>query len=601
MKNVNILCNYIFKRVKLIKRKLLIRAKWYWFEISLLGIMCLLIFVNLDWRYFAADEGYNVTMGQYILKNHGLPKIWDGKNLITTINGNDFNNNLICINLNYGAYYIIAIMQIVFGKNTLCIRLPFAFMGILSAIIWYKYFKRIIMIRIAKIFLAIYCLSIPLIIYIRNANYFAPSIFFIGLMYLYYEKGKRDNKKISWFLFVIFSIIQFHINYMLFVFTVVPILFDYLIAKNYKLSFFVSYAAIFINTFPLFLWMRYNFLLLDSKYRNVVVTDFSVGYYRLIEQFCHISYYIAPIIPLLAIFFICKLLERIKQNRRTVDDIKYLKRGMQTTINRRCVISLIFTITFNFVFLCFFTYEFETRYYLAIFPFLYISMAIVVYKILNIDKIIFAIVFFLLLFTNVVNYIPYNIATIFQLDMNNDMIRKFISSPVPRAYIADGNQVLSTLKYKCYFKDYICSYYKSVTDSVNVIMTYLNENASNEDTITTFGTEVWTNSIQYYTDLRLVNNLRPGFDSWANDVNYYNAERYYQLVFCPDELVDWVVVSNTEMEENINKYYNIYLDSSKYQKIVLNTNLSDMANDIWLYSFGPNNKSESIVLYRRVK
>ncbi len=154
--------------------------------------MALLVFVNLDWRYFASDESYNVTMGQYILKNHGFPKIWDGKNIITTINGNDFNDDLICINLNYGAYYITAFMQLIFGKNTYIIRLPFAFMGIFSAIIWFKYFKIVTQTGIAKIFLIIYCLSIPLIIYFRNANYFAPSLFFMGLMYLFYKKGEKE-------------------------------------------------------------------------------------------------------------------------------------------------------------------------------------------------------------------------------------------------------------------------------------------------------------------------------------------------------------------------------------------------------------------------
>ncbi len=599
MKSIIILFSNILKETTLIKYKTIRFVKKYWLESLLISIMALLIFVNLDWRYFASDESYNVTMGQYILKNHGLPKIWDGENIITTINGNDFNDDLICINLNYGAYYITAFMQLIFGKNTYIIRLPFAFMGIFSAIIWYKYFKKITHTGIAKIFLTIYCLSIPLIIYFRNANYFAPSLFFIGLMYLYYKKGEKENKKTLWTLFILFSIIQFHINYMLFIFTIFPILFDYLIARNFKLSFFISYAVIFVNTFPFFLWMRYNFSLLQSEYRSAFLMDFSLGYYRFIEQFWHVSFYIAPIIPLLAIYFVCKLFKKKKHDKNFIYDIQFI-RVKEKIFPNKFVISLIFTILFNFVFLCFFTNEFETRYYLAIFPFLYISIAIIIYKLFTIDKLASVIMILLLLFTNVINYIPYNIVAMLQLDMNNNVVRTLISSPIPRSYISDGNQSVSSLDYRSDFIEYISSYSKPVKDSINVIMTYLNENASSEDTVNAFGTESWTNSIQYYTNLRLVNNLRPGFDSWAKDKNYYNADKFYKLVFCPDELVDWVIVSNPLIGEKVNSVNRIYLDSKKYKKIVLKTNLSNMANDIWLYNFGPYNKNETIIIYRKL-
>lgn len=64
------------------------------------------------------------------------------------------------------------------------------------------------------------------------------------------------------------------------------------------------------------------------------------------------------------------------------------------------------------------------------------------------------------------------------------------------------------------------------------------------------------------------------------------------MIFCPDELVDWVIVSNPLVEEKINIVNRIYLDPNKYKKIVLKTNLSNMANDIWLYSFGPYKKTK---------
>ena len=205
----------------------------------------------------------------------------------------------------------------------------------------------------------------------------------------------------------------------------------------------------------------------------------------------------------------------------------------------------------------------------------------------------------MLLFTNIINRIPYNIAFALHLDMNNEYIRMVISSPIPRNVNADANQSVSTLKYTSYFGDYISSFNKPVIDSLNVVMTYLNDNSVEGDTIATYGTDPWTNSIQYYTDLKLVNNLRPNYGSWANDTNYYNAERYYKLVYCPDELVDWIILPDFKTAEELGGIFNIYSDSSKYEKIVLNKNLDNMANDIWLYSFGPDDENQQIAIYHK--
>lgn len=569
-------------------------VKRHWFEILIVFIMSLLVFINLDWRYFAADEAYNVTMGQYIIKNNGIPKVWDGQNIITTINGNDFNNDLVCINLNYGAYYITALAQLLFGKNTYLIRLPFAIMGIISSIVWYEYSKKTINGNVARIFLLLYSLSIPIIIYIRNANYFAPSLLSVGLMHLYYRNCLQTNRKKDYFLFILFSFIQFHINYMLFVFAIIPILFDSVVTKRCTKSFIVSYIIVFLTTFPFFVWMRYNFNLLGSSYRSVVEIDFLTGHYRLIEQIWHMSFYVAPILPLVAILFVIKALHR-KRYGKTLDGLVDKKQNK----NFGLYLSLSFTILFSFVFLSFFTYEFETRYYLSIIPFLYILVAILVYEIFNMERICSVIMLILLLFTNVINMIPYNITNLLNLDMNDKGIRAVISSPMPSTFISDGNYSVDSLIYNSYFWEYISTYCVPVKDEVNALVNYLNENANPGDTIATFGTDAWTNSIQYYTDLKLVNNLRKNYGSWANDSYYPNADRFFQLVYCPDELVDWAILPSALYGSD--DLINVYLDSSKYECILIEKNIGGMANDIWLYNFGPRDKVSYVVLYKRIK
>lgn len=576
------------------KVKILMYARQYWFEILLLFIMSLLVFINLDWRYFAADEAYNVTMGQYIIKNNGIPKVWDGKNIITTINGNDFNDDLVCINLNYGAYYITALAQLLFGKNTYLIRLPFAIMGIISSIVWYKYFKNTTSNNVARIFLLLYSLSIPIIIYIRNANYFAPSLLFVGLMHLYYKNCLWSNRKKDYSLFILFSFAQFHINYMLFVFSIIPILFDSIVTKKCTKSFVMSYIVVFLTTFPFFVWMRYNFYLIGSSYRSVVKIDFITGYYRLIEQIWHISYYIAPIIPLAAILLVIKALHH-KKCRKALDGMVEKKQSRTAELH----LSLLFTIMFNFVFLSFFTLEFETRYYMAVFPFMYIVLAMIIDNIFKIERICSIIIVMLLLFTNVLNMLPYNLTNLLNIDMNNKGIRALISSPMPSSFIPDGNYAVSSLIYNSYFWEYISTLCLPIKDEVNVLVNYLNENASSGDTISTFGTDAWTNSIQYYTNLNLVNNLRRNYGSWANDSYYPNADRFYNLVYCPDMLVDWVILPSALYGSD--DLINVYLDKTKYKCIFIEKNIGGMANDIWLYNFGPRDKVSYVILYKKIE
>ena len=136
---------------------------------------------------------------------------------------------------------------------------------------------------------------------------------------------------------------------MLFVFTIIPILFDSIVTKKCTKPFIVSYIIVFFTTFPFFVWMRYNFFLLGSSYRSVEKIDFISGYYRLIEQIWHMSFYVAPILPLIAILFVIKALHR-KRYGKTLDGMVDKKKNK----NFGLYLSLSFTILFSFVFFEFF-------------------------------------------------------------------------------------------------------------------------------------------------------------------------------------------------------------------------------------------------------
>lgn len=573
-----VLLNYKIKILDFIKK--------YWLEILSLLIMSLLVLINLNVRYFAADEGYNVTMGQYILRNNWIPKVWDGRNIITTINGNDFNNNFILTNLNWGAYYLSALAQLLFGHSEYFIRLPFALFGIFSSLIWYKYFiYKTNDKNISKIFLVIYCLSISIIIYSRNANYFSPSLFFMGLMYLYNYKSIHQKKRIHTALYIIFCFIQFHVNYMLFLFTFIPLLFEILIEKKVTKIFLFKNILVTLITLPFFIWMRYNFDIYNSNYRNITLIPFKTGYIRFLEQFWHLNYFIAPIFILLFIKISIDFLYKKKKKIPIDDGILSNFKNLKIIIHWHWL----FSIFFNLIFLTFFTLEYETRYYLAIFPFLFISVAYIINNIYKKDKIISFIILGLILFSNIINMIPFQIAHIINKDEKNSFIKYIIQEPVPSAYKEDYNL-------NSYFLRYVSHYTKNYVDEVHALVSYLNENAKNDDVINVGVIDPWVNSIQYYSDLRLVNNLRLNFGSWANDKDYYNAERYYNLVSYPDEKVDWVIYTDNPEVVNI---MNLYMNNDEYEKIYIDKTLSGMQNDIWLYSFESLKSPKKIMIFKK--
>lgn len=70
-------------------------------------IMMVLSLSNLANRYLWYDEAHTALMGRNVLE-YGVPKVWNGEYLITTSNGNDFNDSLIIVKDGWVQYYLAA-------------------------------------------------------------------------------------------------------------------------------------------------------------------------------------------------------------------------------------------------------------------------------------------------------------------------------------------------------------------------------------------------------------------------------------------------------------------------------------------------------------
>lgn len=95
-------------------------------------IMMVLSLSNLANRYLWYDEAHTALMGRNVLE-YGVPKVWNGEYLITTSNGNDFNDSLIIVKDGWVQYYLAALAELL--SPLFNVRVCFVVFGIAGAFV----------------------------------------------------------------------------------------------------------------------------------------------------------------------------------------------------------------------------------------------------------------------------------------------------------------------------------------------------------------------------------------------------------------------------------------------------------------------------------
>jgi len=296
--------------------------------ILLITIMSVLSLANLGNRYLWYDEAHTALMGRNVLK-YGVPKVWDGEYLITTSNGNDFNDSLIIVKDGFVQYYLAA-----FGELTSSFahpRLIFVLLGIVGAIVFYLLTKQLTdNDKISLIALFLYCTSIPIILYIRQVRYYSPCILFGLLTLLTYLLAIKTNKLKHWIAFSISSILLYHSLYLFFMIIMIAIFIRYVLYDRNKIhtkGLLISLSAVFIFTFPLFLYNQ-SFLNNLGDQRS----SFQGFGYLLLQApgyLWQLNSYFFPFIGLGLIYVFMYLIKRITNRKKKILDNDML------TMNRK--------------------------------------------------------------------------------------------------------------------------------------------------------------------------------------------------------------------------------------------------------------------------
>ncbi|KWT85000.1 glycosyltransferase family 39 protein [Candidatus Magnetominusculus xianensis] len=217
------------------------------------------LFSNLGNRLLWGDEATTALLAESITK-HGLPKVSDGKNLITYIGTElDSNKAQVWTWAPWTGEYLAAASFFLFGKSTATARLPFTFVGLFCVIIFARLVYKIYESHETAIMAALCLVTSELfILHVRQCRYYSVVIFaeiwlILGLYHLFTGRARRGTIHMSMAL-----ALMFYCNYIIIIGNIIAIVFTTILVherRKYLWRYILSgFAAFTLMAAP---WILY--------------------------------------------------------------------------------------------------------------------------------------------------------------------------------------------------------------------------------------------------------------------------------------------------------------------------------------------------------
>jgi hypothetical protein len=132
-----------------------------------------LVLPNLGDRCLWQDEAECALVARGILRT-GLPRAWDGRLLVTNLNGLDATDTMVWSWHPWAMHYLAAAGMWILGQNALGARLPFALLGCLSIGLTFAVARRVLRDRPSAILATLVLLSsVQYLLFMRQCRYYA--------------------------------------------------------------------------------------------------------------------------------------------------------------------------------------------------------------------------------------------------------------------------------------------------------------------------------------------------------------------------------------------------------------------------------------------
>lgn len=160
------------------------------------------------------DEAETALFARNI-NTYGIPKGWDGVNIMGITDAVVLNNKLINYTSPWGQYYLSAFSMKLFGESSFTARLPFIILSIVSIFLIYPIILKISKdSKLSLLTLVLASTSVPFILFSFQARYY--SIIILGALLMFYSSLFFLESKAQKALFVISGIFFFYGNYLSF-------------------------------------------------------------------------------------------------------------------------------------------------------------------------------------------------------------------------------------------------------------------------------------------------------------------------------------------------------------------------------------------------
>ncbi|MBU4149745.1 MAG: glycosyltransferase family 39 protein [Candidatus Omnitrophica bacterium] len=357
--------------------------------VLLLALSCVLIFKNLSNNYLWQDEGESAALARNIVK-FGYPRSFDGINFITPNIPSGFGNSYQWKFHPWLHFYAVALSYVILGESTFSSRFPFAITGLMSIVIVFFLAKRIFRKDgVALLSVLFASTSIPFILHMRQCRYYGLQAFLVLAVIYIYLNVLQKKAKYLWLLGALLTAL-YYTNHGTFVpvFGAIFIHFFWLNKERalWKKFIFMCVAVILL-ALP---WAIYSSI--SPQY--LAILKFAVLKKNFGFQIRVLNKYIFP----LFFFIILYVFSSIKNKAWKFHVDKDDKPGLK------------FILLFIAVNICFYTIveQRTIRYYVHLFPFLYILQAWIFVRFFSKQKILGSALAALFIFTNIAhNSLPY--------------------------------------------------------------------------------------------------------------------------------------------------------------------------------------------------
>lgn len=567
----------------------------------LLAISMYVCFFNLDGSYLWKDEAHTAFIAKNILK-YGLPKVWDGQNLLTGTEGNDFNEQFVLISKGWMQFYITAVSFYFLGTSTFAARLPFAMLGFLTIIINYLLAKKIFKKEsLATLTLFFNVVCVQYILYIRTCRDYAITMFFISLttylMLIIFENRRQLGymRKIDTIMIIGSSISLALLLYSNHLFGGVYCI--SLIGYTILFEHFSIKRSIVIVSIGILVWIPWYIYVLQSgvpsgyQISSNIVDRFLIGAWK-------IQTYFFPFITIIVLMLILGLISKKSRHCSNVP---------------RALWFFTILVSANVIIVSFVEFFIVNHYYLTAAVTVPFFMTFSTMMIIENSKILAVPFVISISFTNVLNIQPYywikeqNIINAdgysYGSEESEVTCAGIVASPFTEGdgSIRSLKRYISDIEINCNFANMLYEIQYGYDGINKEISELLNKLGNDNDVVLYAGAE--PEPFAFYTNMKLIRTLSKDVTVFENYFDSYPNQKYEYLVDDSDEDIDWIIISSLGRillfhdEDFLKKNYDKF---EVYETNVTDTFLSN-SPDLDYHMFKPKVEGKKVTILHKKK